>query len=74
MFNNQIVDTSTIMDLINLQDITLSDNQVVDLQPFVNNSGINNGDEIWLENNPLSDTSKNIYIPQLGVMGVSGHQ
>jgi len=28
------------------------------------------GDEIWLENNLLSDTSMNTYIPQLEARGV----
>jgi len=74
MFNNQIVEISPISELINLQYVALRDNQVADLQPFVNNTGINNGDEIWLENNPLSATSINTYIPQLEALGVTVHQ
>jgi hypothetical protein len=37
----------------------------------VNNSGMDDGDEVWLEDNPLSDTSIYEYIPALKERGVT---
>jgi hypothetical protein len=37
----------------------------------VNNSGMDDGDEVWLEDNPLSDTSIYEYIPALEERGVT---
>jgi len=57
-----------------LQSLNFNDNNVVDILPLINNSGIDNGDIVWLENNELNDTSINIYIPQLEARGVTVHQ
>jgi len=54
--------------------IYLSNNQITDIKPIVDNANISDGDEIWLENNPLSDMSKNTYIPQLEARGVTVYQ
>jgi len=74
LHKNQIVDIGSILNLVNLVKLKLGDNQVANITTLVDNSGIDSGDEIWLENNPLSDTSKNIYIPQLEARGVTIHQ
>lgn len=63
-----------LLNLVNLIKLNLHDNDIVDIETLVNNSGINSGDEIWLESNPLSDTSINTYIPQLEARGVTVHQ
>ena len=71
MFGNQIVGISALQGLNNLESININDNSVLDILPLVNNTGIDNGDSIWLENNPLSETSINTYIPQLEARGVT---
>jgi hypothetical protein len=38
---------------------------------LVQNEGLGIGDEIWLQSNPLSSDSINIYIPQLQARGVA---
>ena len=74
MSTNEIVDISPLLGLIYLNFVELNVNQVVDIETLVNNDGINDGDEIWLVNNPLSDISINTYIPQLESRGVTVHQ
>jgi len=37
----------------------------------VANSGLWAGDTVWLQNNPLSTTSVDVYIPQLEARGVN---
>jgi len=59
--------------LANLTSLTVLDlqtNQISDIAPLVNNPGLSAGDTVFLENNPLSDTSINTYIPQLEARGV----
>jgi hypothetical protein len=63
--HNQISDISPLAKLTKLKDLDLSDNQISDIEPLVNNPGLSRGDEVDLWNNPLSDNSINIYIPQL---------
>ncbi len=71
IFNNQITDISPLSDLLYLTKLNLSDNQITDIITLVNNTGIDSGDEIWLGNNPLSDTSINTHIPQLQARNVT---
>ena len=71
---NDVVDISPLKNLVNLSRINMHDNDIVDIKTLVDNTGIGDGDEIWLENNPLSDLSKNTYIPQLEARGVTVHQ
>jgi len=59
--------------LINLKELGLANNQIVDIFPLTQNSGINVGDTIYLTNNPLDETSINTYIPQLEARGVTVH-
>jgi len=37
----------------------------------VDNNGLSGGDKVYLEENPLSSDSINIYIPQLEARGVT---
>ncbi|UCH19966.1 MAG: leucine-rich repeat domain-containing protein [Deltaproteobacteria bacterium] len=69
--NNQISDISPLSYLPNLVSLSLEKNQIIDIYPLVNNSGINSGDWVWLNDNPLSSTSCNDYIPELMERGVT---
>ena len=71
MWGNQIVNISPLSGLTNLESVNINENIVTDILPLVNNTGIDNGDSIWLENNPLSEASINTYIPQLEARGVT---
>ena len=68
--NNQIININALGNLLSLTELYLLNNQIVDIYPLVVNSGIDNGDNIYLTNNPLSSTSINTYIPQLQARGV----
>jgi internalin A len=68
---NQITDIFALSSLNNLTSLDLSNNQISDIKPLVDNSGISNGDSIYLEGNHLSDTSISVYIPQLEARGVN---
>ena len=41
------------------------------MTPLVSNSGIDNGNEVNLQNNPLDSDSINIHIPALQARGVT---
>jgi len=69
---NQISDISALSNLINLVNLNIWNNQISDISPLVENSGIGTGDYVSLAGNPLSDKSKNDYIPQLQQRGVKG--
>jgi len=47
------------------------DNQIGDVKPLVDNTGLGDGDEVWLSENPLSEQSINEYIPALEARGVT---
>ena len=69
--HNQIIDISPLVNLISLRWIALSSNQISDIEPLVDNSGLADGDDVYLNSNPLSETSINTYIPQLEARGVT---
>jgi hypothetical protein len=46
------------------------ENNISDISPLVENSGISAGDFVGLSGNPLSTDSINVYIPQLEARGV----
>ena len=71
---NQVSNIEPLLNLVNLRILKLQSNQIVDIVTLVNNTGIDNGDEIELQNNPLSDISINTYIPQLEARGVTVNQ
>ena len=69
--DNQISDITPLQNLTQLTKLDLGYNLIEDILPLVNNSGMDDGDEVWLTDNPLSDTSINDYIPQLKARGVT---
>jgi hypothetical protein len=48
----------------------LQDNDISNIYPLVENDGLGTGDRVYLNGNPLSDDSINIYIPELMARGV----
>lgn len=74
LYGNNISDISSLTGLTDLIHLDLSVNQITDIQPLVENSGLGEGDEIWLINNPLSEYSIDSLIPKLEERGVTVHQ
>ncbi len=68
---NQISDVSPLAFLTNLTQLNLLGNQISDISALVENSGLSDGDLVFLKDNPLSATSVNVYIPQLEQRGVN---
>ena len=68
--DSDISDISALSGLNNLESLYLANNSISDIEPLVDNVGLSNGDYVWLQDNPLSDTSINTYIPQLEERGV----
>ena len=68
--NNQISDLSPLAGVPGLSWLYLNENQITDILPLVNNTGIDSGDRVRLQGNPLSTTSCTVYIPQLQSRGV----
>ncbi len=50
---NQISDISTLASLTNLHILHLARNQISDLSPLLENSGLGEGDKVWLDDNNL---------------------
>ena len=55
---------------VNLYELDLSSNNISDISPLIENSGLAVEDTVYLNGNPLSTTSINVYIPQLETRGV----
>ena len=68
--SNQINDIDALAGLTNLELLHLDNNQIGDTSPLLLNDGLGSGDQVWLRDNPLSDTSINEYIPALEERGV----
>ena len=68
---NNISDISALAGLTNFGVLYLENNNISDISALVNNVGLADGDTVDLENNPLSTTSVNVYIPQLVARGVT---
>ena len=68
---NKITDLSPLSQLVNLEGLRLWGNKITDLSPLVLNSGLSEGDIVKLMDNPLSETSIKVYIPQLEERGVT---
>ena len=71
--NYQLSDISPLTGLTNLWFLDLQYNSVKDLSPIVANTGLADGDTIWVLANPLSDISINTHIPALRSRGVTVH-
>jgi len=48
----------------------LDDNQITDIAPLVANTGLDEGNTVYIRNNPLSEESVSVHIPQLEERGV----
>jgi hypothetical protein len=55
----------------NLTELDLRGNEISDISPLVHNEGLGEGDAIYLQGNPLSWDSINVYIPELRGRGVT---
>ena len=62
---NNISDISAVVGLINLMHLNLGGNSILDIAPLVANSGLGSGDQVFLEENPLSYESIHTHIPTL---------
>ncbi len=62
---------SSLSNLINIKNLELSENRISDIYSLILNNEINNGDTVNLSQNPLSETSKNTYIPELQARGAT---
>ena len=80
---NRIVDITPLKGLTQLEKLYLNNNQIIDLKPLVDNPGLVNENPVHLRggfdiradvvsvgNNPLSEASRNQYIPALEARGV----
>ena len=71
MYGNQISNVEPLAGLTFLEYLELSDNQIIDIKPLIDNLGLGAGDRVRLINNPLSPISIGTYIPQLQARGVT---
>ena len=69
--SNQLTDLSPLAGLIGLEYLYLSTNQISDIGPLVSNAGLNDGDYLYLAENPLSTRSRDTHIPALRARGVN---
>jgi preprotein translocase subunit YajC len=70
LHSNQIVDISPLANLTDLMWLYLQNNDISNIYPLVDNDGLGTGDMVYLNGNPLSEDSRNIYIPELEARGV----
>ncbi len=83
LHDNQIRDIKPLANLTQIEKFYLHNNMIVDLKPLVDNPGLVNTNPVHLEggfewradvvtvrDNPLSDVSRNVYIPALEARGV----
>ena len=65
-----ITDLSVLSGLTNLKTLRLEYNSISDLSPLVANTGLGNGDTVYVQGNPLSYQSIHTHIPTLQSRGV----
>ena len=70
LWGNKISDITAATGLSNLTKIGLWDNNISDLSPLVANTGVGNGDTVYVQSNPLSYQSIHVHIPALQKRGV----
>ncbi len=68
--HNNITDISPVAGLTNLKDLGLSSNNISDISPLVENTGLGQGDTVYMRENPLSYIPTNTHIPTLQSRGV----
>ena len=69
--SNSISDLSALRGLTNLSWMRLVGNNISDLSPLITNTGLGNGDQVLLNDNPLSYSSIKTHIPALQSRGVT---
>ena len=67
---NNISNLSALTGLTNLRGLGLRDNNISDISPLVANAGLERGDRVDVQGNPLNATSINTHIPALQSRGV----
>ena len=70
LYSTNISDISAITELTDLTRLWFDWNNISDLSPLVANTGLGNGDEIYVRGNPLSYQSIHTHIPALQSRGV----
>ena len=68
---SRVSDISALADLINLTFLNLTGNNISDISPLVANTGLDDGNEVWLQGNPLSLESFTTHILALQSRGVT---
>ncbi len=68
---NSISNISVLSGLTNLRGLFLRDNNISDISPLVANTGLGDGDRVWLQENPLNFASITTHIPALQSRGVT---
>ena len=71
LWRNNISDISPVTGLIHLTELNFHSNNISDISPIVANTGLGNGDEIYVQGNPLSYQSIYTYISILQSRGVT---
>ena len=74
LLHTSISDLSPLAGLTKLETLYLSNNSISDLSPLVANTGLGDGDTIFVFGNPLSDISIHTHIPTLRNRGVTVHR
>ena len=69
--SNLISDISAVVGLTNLTELNLGGNSISDLSALVTNTGLESGDTVYLQRNPLGYVSINTHIPTLQNRGVT---
>ena len=68
--DNKIARIESLRGLTQLRTVVLSSNEISDLAPLAENPGLASGDSVDVRNNPLSNTSTGIHLPNLRARGV----
>ncbi|MYK47158.1 MAG: hypothetical protein F4029_13130 [Gammaproteobacteria bacterium] len=68
--NNRIRDISPLTGLRRLLYLDLSNNDIRNIEPLVSNTRLRNGDEVYIQGNPLDGNSISLHVPTLVERGV----
>ena len=69
--NEGIGDLSGLEHAVNLVHVDLRDNEIADISPLADNTGLDDGDVVLLQGNPLDGGSRDEHIPALRDRGVT---
>ena len=68
--HNVVVDVAALSGLTALERLDLSYNRITDLSPLADNGGLDDGDQVDVRGNPLSEESSTTVVPALVARGV----